>query len=41
MEKIIACEDEFSRATKLVADIRRAIFDELGFTCSGLEFNLL
>ena len=33
-------DDDFNRATKIVADIRKAIFDELGFTCSaGISVN--
>ena len=37
---IIARADDMSRATQLVADIRRAIYNELGFTCSaGISIN--
>ena len=33
-------DDDFNRATRIVADIRKAIFDELGFTCSaGISVN--
>ena len=33
-------DDDFNRATRIVADIRKAIYDELGFTCSaGISVN--
>jgi len=36
------CNGDFARATQIVSNIRRAIFDELGFTCSaGISTNKL
>ena len=36
------CEPAFASATQIVSNIRRAIFDELGYTCSaGISTNKL